>query len=886
MKVVKPLRLGVMYRTFEHANRCYLTVAGLVLFPFDEPDVILPEVNLWKLMATELGEQGVLDECIAKSRSEVLVSGQAYPPGTRPAPGCKVRLVCGPIHKELFVVGDRVWLNKKPSEPVPFEAMPVSWEHAYGGKDFEPNPLGKGHGEVEHEDGTRLHPLPNVEDPKQVVASPKDQPAPAGFGAYELQWPQRFRHVGTYDTKWLEEQFPGFALDLNWAFFNRAPEDQWLPEHFRGDETFSVENMHPELALVEGRLPAVRVRCFVTEKGRGPGELVEVPLRADTLHLFPNALKGVLIFHGTREVVEDDAADIVNLLLAAEATGDSPRPLSHYATALEQRLDREKAHLYALRDSDLMPPVDPERKPRPDEAYSDMDDLLKTEELLIQRQRRHAELELEKARQLCIEHGVDPDEHFPKELPELEQAPALEELPDYVDSKMAEVEEQKKLAEQQRVQLEAEARERCAAAGIDYDEAVKKAQQDGAGPPKFSAAEEIRKLEDQRELARNAGVPLPHVEEQLADPELFDKLRQAERGFKDAYRRAAHLYPAAAAMPGEQAELVRVQVVAARDSGESLAGRDLTGADLSGADLSGADLRDAFLEAAKLAQTNLSGADLRGCVLTRADLTDARLDGAKLAGANLGEAKLIRASARGTDLSEAVLAKADLTEACLAGSELAKADLSEATLAGADLSEIRMRETWLLRTDLSKLCLRGADLTKCDIVECSADGTDLSGASLEQAALVTVRGKGTSFRNAKAAGMCVVHESSLPGADFHGAELSRVNLRGTNLEGADLSEAKLDGADLSECNLQGASLRLSSAVEALLVRADLRNADLAGANLMQAIVQKANLRGADLHGSNLFRADMARIQGDEATNLKGANMKQIRFVRRGDDGLG
>ena len=57
---------------------------------------------------------------------------------------------------------------------------------------------------------------------------------------------------GTYDDAWLKQDFPGFARDIDWHFFNCAPPDQWLPDRLDGDETYAFKNLHPTQPLLQG----------------------------------------------------------------------------------------------------------------------------------------------------------------------------------------------------------------------------------------------------------------------------------------------------------------------------------------------------------------------------------------------------------------------------------------------------------------------------------------------------------------------------------------------------------------------------------------------------------------------------------------------------------
>ncbi|MBI4703784.1 MAG: DUF2169 domain-containing protein [Deltaproteobacteria bacterium] len=885
MRTIKPLRIGLLPKVYEAEGQCRLCVSLLAFFPFDPPDLLLPEMSLWMFVADKLGTEVPLDECMPKPHGELLVVGSAYAPGGKARPVCKVRVQLGALDKSLYVVGDRHWeRGGAPSEPEPFAAMPIDWAHAFGGQGYERNPLGKGFVPVARDDGTLLHPLPNVEDPKHVVSSPKDRPEPAGLRAYELTWPQRLSKAGTYDEQWLRELFPGFPRDMDWTFFNVAPPDQWLPGFFRGDETLRVENMHPERPIVESRLPGIQARCFVNQRVGEQEVLREIEMRLDTVLLFPDAERGVLFFRGVVEVLEDDAADVLQIVAACEELG-VPRPRAHYEQVLRDRTDPQKRHLFLLRDGDLVPAKYLRKCGLPDEKLGITEDLLAREGLLEANLWVKAELQLTALREEVRRRGIDPAAcGVPEKLPEPPPLPAVEELPEYCAAMSVQFEQLEAQAKQQQAEAEAEARARCQEAGIDYDEAVAKAREEAAGPPKFRAADELAKLRDQAESARRAGDAVPELEAKLAQPSFAQKFATAEQMMLWGYRKWAHVRPAASVLTGEAADRTRQLVAAARRQGESLAGRDLTGADLSRLDLRGADFREALLEAVCLAGADLRGADFSGACLARANLTEALLAGARFTDANLGSARLCGAvAAEAVDLGKATLAKADLTGASLKGALLTGADLSEITVAGTCLDAVIGEKLIFMKADLRGASFAGAKLDGSVFLEANVAGVDFSQASLVGAALVETKADGACFREAVLTNFRAVKETSFEGADLRGVQAETSNWRGCNLQRCRFDGARLDHADLSESDARAASFRAASAVEALFIRTDLRGADLTEANLMQSLLQKANIRGADFRGANLFRADFARIRGDEATRLGGANTKQIRFVKRHED---
>ena len=900
MKTIKPLKLGLITRPFEAEGRCHLVISAMAYFPFQEPERLSSEVALWKDAAPELGFETVLDEGMPKLRGEVLVLGRAYPPGGGAQPACSVRLQVGSgepdveaanekllVDKTLYVVGDRFWKSGVWTEPVPFREMPLDWSHAFGGEGVAENPVGRGADKVKDDDGHEVHPLPNVEHPKKMVKSPSDRPPPVGFRGYRLDWPQRSKHMGTYGERWLRERAPGFAEDFDWAFFNVAPPDQQLDGFFDGELWFRCENMHPSERRLEGRIPQLKARCFVTRSEDGGEELVEVTTRLDTVVLLPHRAHGIAIYRGVVPVAEDDASDLLQLVAAFERPGE-PKSLDHYREVLRQRLDKEMGGLYALRDGDLMPAGSSDGAGLTDEIDA-MARILEIEGLQQTRLRAKAQRSLEDARAdiraQLLAADLDPDDYpIPDVSPAEPEAVKMDDIPALVERARDEAAAAQAEAESKRAEAEARARAECEEQGIDYDALVATAEADIGGPPRFTAEGELQKLRDMLELARNAGVPLPAVEERLAQPDLREQLESVEVELRRLYRDHAHHQAPARKLDEEAAHLLKQQLALAFEAGDDFGGRDLTGADLSKLSLPGARLEGALLEHANLSGCDLSGANLAGAVLARADLSGANLQGAKLRGCNLGKAKLVATDLRGADLSDAQLYEADLSEARLQGAKVEGADFTLATFSGADLTAMVAPKSIFLRSDMRGAKLCQSDLSGCLFVELSVADADFSGSILNEAAFVSVCGDGARFASVQADSLRVVHESSFRGTDFRGASMKTCNFRGTDLEGSDLSGSKLDTSDFSECNLRDAKLDHARARGSMWIRTDLRGASLLGFDAIGAIMQKAKIRDADFRGANLFRVDFAKIDGDVATNFDDANMKQIRFVDRRRDG--
>ncbi|MHC1753720.1 DUF2169 family type VI secretion system accessory protein [Humidesulfovibrio sp.] len=340
MKIFKERRHALFNRPVEIAGKHYLSLGVMLYFDLAAPDELHTEQELWKELVALMGADLVLDQGWPKPHAEVLCAGNAYAPGGQPALAARVRLRCGPVDKTLNVFGDREWERGddgvlRLTQPRPFTRMALSWANAFGGPEFADNPLGKGIAPATRPDGTQVVPLPNVEG-ASLIGAPTDRPAPASFGPVDLMWPVRAKKNGTYDDAWLKGRWPALPDDMNYEFFCMAPEDQYLPGHFEGGEVIEVEGMHKDLPRISSRLPHFRVRAFVTRRHKAEPENIakavfeEVGLKPETLWLFPELLRGVILWRGLTPCADDEYPDLARLLVADEAKASEPKPLEHY----------------------------------------------------------------------------------------------------------------------------------------------------------------------------------------------------------------------------------------------------------------------------------------------------------------------------------------------------------------------------------------------------------------------------------------------------------------------------------------------------------------------------------------------------------------------------
>ncbi|EYF05503.1 DUF2169 family type VI secretion system accessory protein [Chondromyces apiculatus] len=878
MRVIKPQRLSVLQRVFEIRQERFLALGLTAYLPFDAPELPLPEVAMWQEIPKQLGKDVALDEVLPKPRGEVLVFGKAFAPGGQPRPVFRARVLVGGLEKVVFVVGKRRWVRGVPSEPEPLTELTLGWDKAFGGPGYAANLAGMGIAPVEVQ-GEKVHLLPQVEDPRHLLKSPNDRPPPAGFGLLDPTAPERSTKSGTYDAAWLENEFPGFARDLDPEFFMVAPLDQRLPGFFQGGEAIEVEHLHPEAAILKSHVPHLTARCFIA-RGTEAGALEEVSTRLDTLVLLPNIRRMVAIFRGVARIETDDAAD-VKCLLGAFEHRKAPRPVEHYQAIHAQRLDKKQGLLVALRDRDLLPEVDPAAPALPDETISDMGDLLQREGVFERRSRERAQRELDQARLSVRALGKDPDElGIAREVPPAEAPPKLDELPEYmaqVEQEANRIEAEAKAKQEESL---AQARQKLAEHGLDLDEVLERAKKEGGGPPKFRADEHLDRMRETAATARELGAPIEAFEAQIEDPAFIAKLRKLEEAGLVSYRTLAHHMTPAGALPDEAREALRRRVSEARAAGTSMTGWDLTGADLSGLDLSRASLKEALLEGADLRGCSLASADLTGAVLVRANVEGVRFAGADLQGANLGEILARGADFEGARLEKAVLYRGELAQAKFRGADLRGADLFEARLPGADLTGVIAEEVFFYECDLEGAVFDRARLPKATLLRCRMAGASFAEAILEGTGAVEVQARGASFRGVRARNLRLVLVCDLGKADFSDAELGSSTLRGVLLPGANLARIQAEGCDLSESDLRGAKLTGANLKGARLMRTDLTEADLSDTNLMEAMLQNAKTAGASFQRANLFRANLMGAVGDTRTSFQGAHVVRTLFPRR------
>lgn len=208
------------------------------------------------------------DVVVFKPRADIVLSGTAYTPGGKPATQVDAGLRVGKTEMVVRVFGERRWVFPTRlaivplvSAAEPFLAMPLVYERAFGGFDRKAkawcpkNHIGRGFVGAKTRESVDGRRLPNIEDPRELIRSWDDRPAPIGFGFYGKSWEPRAALTGT-DVDHLDPDF-GLAADFDHAFFNGAHPALQVPGYLTGDEPVDLLNVTPD-GRRRFRLPGVR----------------------------------------------------------------------------------------------------------------------------------------------------------------------------------------------------------------------------------------------------------------------------------------------------------------------------------------------------------------------------------------------------------------------------------------------------------------------------------------------------------------------------------------------------------------------------------------------------------------------------------------------------
>lgn len=941
MRIIKSMRTGLLSRTFLYRRQHFFTATVLWGFRLDTGHNVL-EPHVWEAIGKLLEAGQPFDQAMPKGRPEFLVSGSFYAPGGKPVSGGSVGVTVGGVSKVLSVSGDRYWRPWGMSRPEPFSEMPIDYRHAFGGEKFARNPLGKGDAPVPGEEG-EIHPLPNVEYASSAVSSPGSKPAPAAYDHLGVMWEQRLRHSGTYNDQYLRDAFLGLPDDIDWRYFNDAAEDQWFDADLRGDEPFDIRNMHPEHPHVTGQLPGIRGRCFVEQAVVGEDtttRIREIPLKADTVWLFPGQMMGVVMARGTIEVAEDDGSDILNLLLAAENQADSPRPAQHYISELRKRADLEQGFRYLLQTGPLLPldcttefeelgasnsdaeesavSANMEQFSKAQQAKLSDDIEANSNEVVAELEKRGlaepatgkldlsklaSGAETESADEVQIKAllarilpgvGDDPGKLDPsKMLADLDFA-KFAELDDYLKSitnreLVAAKEKLEASKEQVGQQLDpAQAAETRNA----IDQQVHHLDELIAGNAVVSAVQPLPRPE--RELHAQIDAQFKQLNEQKSNLEAslqsdkeanvhaMAQLGQIEQAWEDAQ----HRMTSAIDQLRDQHRITAQYLDPASSPhpgqepqiAENLLSAHRKGEPTAGGDYAFVDLSGQNLRGIDLSGARLEYANLSGCDLTESDLT----------GAVLTHAVLDHACFRHVCLDEANLGRCQMEGTVFEHCKMTGVILSFAKLRGSEFDDCDLRGGLMpiQEVQFKDCAFNRVRLDEHTFLDCGFSNCTLSDSTLNKVVMINPELAGSVFTR------CELNGASLLMAKAEGVAFKECQMRNSRLMGG----CRLTGADFSGSLLDESTLRDASLAHAIFTGASINQSDFSGveasdacfdrivgrkslwykAELQSATFRRADLMEASLHKARLQEADFSYGSLYEA-NLLQVTLSNTRF---------
>ncbi len=254
------------------------------------------------------GEPGVSsikspsDTHTGKLNTDIIMTGSAFSPNGKTVQQLDVSLSVSKVNKKIRVFGDRQWQGGVISTPVPFQMMPLVYERAYGGQYtqndevffHDSNPVGLGFTGKRNMTEVEGMPLPNLEDPNNLIVGIKDQPQSVGFSAIAPYWQPRCNYAGTYDENWQTTCAPFLPSDFDKRFCNVASQDLVYSGYLQGGELVEITNMHPQGNL-KFSVPHVKLNGEINMNGKD----IKIPFNLETLLLQPNDLTIAMVWRAS-----------------------------------------------------------------------------------------------------------------------------------------------------------------------------------------------------------------------------------------------------------------------------------------------------------------------------------------------------------------------------------------------------------------------------------------------------------------------------------------------------------------------------------------------------------------------------------------------------------
>ncbi len=932
MEIFKPLHLGFNHQVLEQNRQFQFVVSATMGIRLSTGEPLL-EPEFMKDAIEGMGSKPFPDVGMPKPCGEYLVSGSYFSPGEEPVGGGEVKVTVGPQKKSLIVFGARNWEMGLPSKPEPITTMPIEYSLAYGGNGLDTNMEGMGYQDEQ---------LPFVENPDQLITSPGVKIEPAGFSVLDPSCSQRMRFQGTYDENYLQQYFPGYPEDFDLRYFLAAPSDQWINDYYQGDESFEIHNMHPEKPVIRGQLPDYYARCFLQQSSAGASlRFSEISLNLDTLWFFPEKDLGLLIWRAAKEVADDEAEQVSNVLLAFEARKDASRSLQYYQQALEKRIKSDDVLLNNFNTEDLIPlgvkcamqilQEDAQSRDSDSALAENLDAKIETVQALVQEKtdelveqskaglddlsgdQKQTIADLEKTLKNPATPAKDADitafnAKLEAILPGITQGdPKKIELKNFsfdkIDKIMAEVQA---LTDKKSEQ----AREEAGKAVQELKSQAEKGVNDMSDPDGEGLAEikkALNRMDSLNADETKPEAPLPRIN---AD-DIVEKLSEFKPDMNQAIQSLQAMKTAGidndqtrqlekmidGSLAGQQEEILE----GLKQAESSFRQGYITGAHFMEQGLSphqepvenvaerflldlsrGKAIADKDWACIDLSGQQLDGIDLSNCLLEQVNFSGSSLRNVNFSGAILARANLSAADLTGANFTDANIGavkalEADFTEAEFNNTKLSRADFSGANFTRCVFNDVESLELIVNQADFTESEMREFKFIEVDVRGASFVRTNLTQSVFLQSSLTDV-----NFESAVMPG-CIWADVLLDQISFNKADLSKNCFAATAPEKSRLGnvsfvEACLDRSNFQNMCMPGSNLCNSSMDNAMFSGADLHESNLSKVNAPQAQFRKANLQFCDMTGINLKEGSLAKARISGA-RFTGANLYAVDFLR-------
>ncbi|KWV54685.1 hypothetical protein AS156_06875 [Bradyrhizobium macuxiense] len=805
------------------------------------------EQELWVMAAKELPPGSPLDIGMPKPQAEVLVGGHAAAPQGRPIERMLLGWKLGLMQKHLLVTGDRYWqmtvAGWRPTAAQPFRQMPLTRQRAFGGPGFVANPVGAGHEAFHRSAAGELVALPNVESPEHAIQFIDTVAPPASFGPMALDDRKRLQYAGTYDAAWLKSLAPALASDADPRLFMFAPPEQRMAGFISGGEPYALQNFAAEHPLIEGRLPAFRVRCFIGWRDARRG-VTELQTRIDTLWLFAGARRGVMIYRAAIAVHELDGSDVSDIMVAYERQSEPARPLDHYHNVRQLRLNPTTAARYAFSEYQLAPALSPAERER-------------------REVRRQALADERAARQLASMRWT-----LDQELARFDLPPSLRPTIEVASTEPSSIPEL--------LPEELESGEIDLAAILDALDAV----QARAESDVENLAAEYEPLRESSETFPGGKATSSDIDALLATIGNLDGEHSTDTSLDQA--------PPFPSLPPETDPAVM------RDIQDKLARAKSWRAEILGAATDPPDEQTQF-ELAHARFFNLAAG--RPLEPIRNAVSDDLLSPPEIPASMLPEATQSVSPEPPPRLTiDEILAQIESPGIPPDTGERLRMDLAEAeaalrhvlpspTIEGLPPSDTLSATHPTAITGVPEAAMRTAETESTEALTVLQAEIDKAEAQLAAGVAVARLASPKPLRPetmlapavARALGD-VVEEEFRRGGTIAGRDLAGADLSGRQFTNADFSGAFLERAKLNGTNLAGARLMRAALSGAALVNADLSSTDLTDANLGEADCRGTRFAGSKLARTNLLGTRMAGISFDQAQLIE-LQVLQVPMIR-------